>query len=57
LTRVPGGAPHRQLAQANPAAYLPDLAMSLNNLSVDLADAGRREEAHQARAEARQLAQ
>ena len=36
---------YRRLAAANPAAYEPDLAMSLNNLSVDLADAGRRDEA------------
>ncbi|MFF2751345.1 tetratricopeptide repeat protein, partial [Kitasatospora sp. NPDC058048] len=33
------------LAQANPDAYLPDLAMSLNNLSVDLGGVGRWEEA------------
>ena len=30
----------RQLAQASPAAYLPDLAMSLNNLGNRLSDAG-----------------
>jgi hypothetical protein len=47
----------RRLAQANPAAYLPDLASSLNNLSVDMAEAGRRGDAHQARAEGRELAQ
>jgi len=35
---------HRRLAAANPAAYEPDLAMSLNNLSVRLAVAGRRDE-------------
>src|SRR5664279_6380136 len=28
----------RRLAEANPAAYLPDLAMSLNNLSVQQAN-------------------
>jgi len=32
------------LAAANAAAYEPDLAMSLNNLSIRLAEAGRREE-------------
>ena len=31
----------RRLAAANPAAYLPDLASSLNNLSNRLAEAGR----------------
>jgi hypothetical protein len=35
---------YRSLAEATPAAWLPDLAMSLNNLSNCLADAGRREE-------------
>jgi tetratricopeptide (TPR) repeat protein len=35
---------YRRLAGANPAAYEPDVAMSLNNLSVRLAEAGRREE-------------
>jgi tetratricopeptide (TPR) repeat protein len=34
----------RRLAQANPAAYEPDLALSLSNLSVRLAAVGRREE-------------
>ena len=34
-----------QLAAARPDAFLPDLAMSLNNQSVCLADLGRREEA------------
>ena len=34
----------RRLARANPAAYEPDLAASLNNLSVRLAGAGQREE-------------
>ncbi|MFJ7207134.1 hypothetical protein ACIQWR_26815, partial [Streptomyces sp. NPDC098789] len=35
----------RTLAQANPDAYLPDLAMSLNNLAVQLAEIGRLDEA------------
>ena len=35
----------RQLAEARPDAFLPDLAMSLNNQSNRLADLGRREEA------------
>ena len=35
----------RELARARPDAFLPDLAMSLNNQSADLADMGRREEA------------
>ena len=35
----------RELARANPAAFLPDLAMSLNNLGTMLSDLGRREEA------------
>jgi hypothetical protein len=35
---------HRSLAEANPAAYLPALAQSLNNLSLRLAEAGRRGE-------------
>jgi hypothetical protein len=35
---------YRRLAAQNPAAYEPDLAMSLNNLSVRLGEAGRREE-------------
>jgi tetratricopeptide (TPR) repeat protein len=34
----------RRLVEANPAAYLPDLAMSLNNLSNRLGELGRREE-------------
>jgi hypothetical protein len=33
------------LAEANPAAYLPDLAGSVNNLATDLGEAGRRAEA------------
>ena len=35
----------RQLADANPDAYLPDLAISLNNLGVRLADTGQRQAA------------
>ncbi|MFF3002242.1 tetratricopeptide repeat protein [Kitasatospora sp. NPDC057940] len=35
---------YRALAEANPDGYLPDLAMSLNNLSIRLGDMGRREE-------------
>jgi len=42
---------HR-LAAANPAAYEPDLASSLNNLSVRLGHVGRGDEAEQTRAEA-----
>jgi hypothetical protein len=39
------------VAEANPAAYLPDLAASsLNNLSNGLADAGRPQEAEVIRA-------
>ncbi|WJK33043.1 hypothetical protein [Solwaraspora sp. WMMA2065] len=38
------GCVYRRLADANPAAYLPDLAGSLNNWSVDLGEVGRREE-------------
>ena len=34
---------YRRLAAANPAAYEPDLATSLNNLSVRLGEAGRRD--------------
>ena len=52
---------YRQLAQARPDAFLPDLAMSLNNQSNRLAGLGRREEALAAVEEAvsiyRQLAQ
>ncbi len=36
---------HRNLAKQNPAAYLPDLAISLNNLGISLSELGRREEA------------
>ena len=35
----------RKLAKANPDAFLPDLAMSLNNLGSCLSDLGRREKA------------
>ncbi|HET8658217.1 MAG TPA: hypothetical protein VFM55_04365, partial [Micromonosporaceae bacterium] len=35
----------RRLAQANPDAYLPDLAGSLNNLAGHLAEVGRRDQA------------
>jgi Tetratricopeptide repeat len=31
---------YRRLAQENAAQFAPDLAASLNNLSVDLSDAG-----------------
>ena len=46
---------HRRLAAANPAAYEPDLATSLNNLSIRLADAGRRDESERASWEASEL--
>ncbi|WFE93555.1 tetratricopeptide repeat protein [Micromonospora sp. WMMD987] len=36
---------YRRLAEVNPAAYLPDLAGSLNSLGVLLSELGRREEA------------
>jgi len=36
---------YRRLAEANPAAYLPDLAMSLNNLGIRLSELGQREAA------------
>ncbi len=52
---------YRQLAQANPQAFLPDLATSLNNLGYMLSALGRREEALTATQEAveirRKLAQ
>ncbi|MFJ5273811.1 tetratricopeptide repeat protein, partial [Streptomyces sp. NPDC088358] len=35
----------RQLAAARPDAFLPDLASSLNNLSIRLGELGRREDA------------
>jgi hypothetical protein len=51
----------RQLAQANPDAYLPDLAGSVGNHALRLAEAGRREQALTLSEEAvtlrRQLAQ
>jgi tetratricopeptide (TPR) repeat protein len=36
---------YRQLAEARPEAFLPDLGMSVNNLANRLSDLGRREEA------------
>ncbi|MCG8421221.1 MAG: tetratricopeptide repeat protein, partial [Proteobacteria bacterium] len=42
----------RELAKGKPARSLPDLAMSLNNLSLRLSDAGRSGEALQAIQEA-----
>ncbi len=41
----PGITRFRALAEANPAAYLPDLAGSLNDLAVRLAEAGQRDAA------------
>ncbi|RKM86463.1 hypothetical protein SFRA_033305, partial [Streptomyces xinghaiensis] len=35
----------RELAEVNPAAYLPNLAGALNNLAIQLSEVGRREEA------------
>jgi tetratricopeptide (TPR) repeat protein len=46
---------YRRLAAASPAAYEPDLASSLNNLSVRLTEAGRREEAEGVRREAAEI--
>ena len=43
---------YRDLAEANAAAYTPDLAMSLSNLANHLSEAGRRGEALQAAQEA-----
>jgi len=43
---------HRTLAKANPAVHLPNLASSLNNLSVNLGATGRRKEALTASEEA-----
>jgi len=40
------------LAEANPAAYEPDLAQSLTNLSNRLAEAGRKKESKDASREA-----
>ncbi|MCG8423988.1 MAG: tetratricopeptide repeat protein, partial [Proteobacteria bacterium] len=48
-------AAHRSDAEISPARYLPDLAMSLNNLSVHLSDAGRSGEALQAIQEAAEI--
>src|SRR5262249_28007485 len=52
---------YRRLAQARPDAFLPDLAMSLNNLGIRLSNLGRREGALAANQEAvdiyRRLAQ
>ena len=45
----------RRLAGANAAAYEPALAMSLNDLSNRLAEAGRRDEAERANREAAEL--
>ena len=42
---VQAAAIRRELAAARPDAFRPDLAASLNNLSLRLADLGRREEA------------
>ncbi|MFF8768586.1 tetratricopeptide repeat protein [Kitasatospora sp. NPDC015120] len=41
----PGITALRPLAEANPDAYLPDLASALNNLAIQLADVGRHQEA------------
>jgi hypothetical protein len=38
---------YRELAEASPAAYLPDLAASLNNLGIRMAEAGHADEADQ----------
>ena len=43
---------YRDLARANPDAYLPDLAMAVNTLAVQLSEAGRRVEALSAAEEA-----
>ncbi|HEX2074239.1 MAG TPA: hypothetical protein VHF92_10675, partial [Geodermatophilus sp.] len=45
----------RQLAAARPDAFLPDLAMSLNNLAAFLSALGRREEALERAAEAERV--
>jgi hypothetical protein len=42
---------YRRLAQVSPAAYLPDLVMSLTNVGIQLDGVGRREEPAAARAE------
>jgi hypothetical protein len=46
---------YRRLAATNPAACEPDLATSLNNLSVNLAEAGRRDRAELVRRDADEL--
>ncbi|MFE2174392.1 tetratricopeptide repeat protein, partial [Kitasatospora sp. NPDC059462] len=51
----PGITALRLLAEANPDAHLPDLAGALNNLAVQLADVGRRQEALAPAQEAVQL--
>ncbi len=43
---------YRALATARPKAFLPDLAMSLNNQAIQLGNLGRHEEALQASTEA-----
>ena len=52
---------YRQLAEASPGAYLPDLAVSLNNLASHLREVGQDQEALQAGEESvrlyRQLAE
>ena len=45
LAGAPGIAALRRLAEANPDAYLPDLAMSLNNLAIRLGELGQRQAA------------
>ncbi|MGH3808438.1 MAG: tetratricopeptide repeat protein [Pseudonocardiaceae bacterium] len=45
LANAPGITALRRLAQANPDAYLPDLAGSLNNLAIRLAEVGQRQAA------------
>ncbi|HEU0088690.1 MAG TPA: tetratricopeptide repeat protein, partial [Pseudonocardiaceae bacterium] len=45
LAGAPGIAALRRLAEANPDAYLPDLAGSLNNLAIRLAEVGQRQAA------------
>ena len=46
---------HRELAQKNPEAYLPDVAETLNNLGVLFRKQNRTQEAKQAYAEALQI--
>ena len=45
----------RRLAKANPAAFEPDLALTLNNLGVHLAETGRREDGLAASEQAAQV--